>query len=153
AGGVSAGVSPRATGGGATAGGAVVPHAEARRWREVAGGFTRCGAAQGAGGAREVHGDDRVLQQPQGQDELPVLSVRGLAHRQRGGGERLQDGGWPTPEVGRDALARIWHRQRLPSARPVQEREGPVAGLLDSSCEQAFNFLPTKVTLTRAGCV
>ena len=62
---------------------------------------------------------------------VPRIPGQRLVHRKRGGGERVQDGGWATAEVGRDALGGGWGRRTLSSPSPLPQREGPVGGLLE----------------------
>jgi len=55
----------------------------------------------------------------------------GVVHRQRCGGERVQDGGGPAAEAGRDAMGRGWGRRGLPPPRPVSRRERPMGSVLE----------------------
>ena len=71
------------------------------------------------------------LERQRAPDGVPRIPGPGLVHRQRRGGERVQDGGGPTPEAGRDALGRGRSPRRLPPPRPLPQRERPVGRLLE----------------------
>ena len=84
-----------------------------------------------AGLSEAVGGVDRLPGASSPPHGVPRIPGPGLVHRQRRGGERVQDGGRPTAEVGRDALGGGRSQRRLPSPRPLPQRERPVGGLLE----------------------
>src|SRR5512135_1193436 len=110
--------------------------AEGGRWRGAGGGAERRGVAASCGRERGGQRSDRLSgaeRPPHGVSRIPGQR---LVHRQRRGGERLQDGGGPTSETGRNALGRRRRPRPLPSPRCVPEREGSVGRLLET------RFLP-----------
>ena len=106
--------------------------AQGRRRRGPGGGPERMGLAASAGPERSGRRVDRLPGAARAPDGVPRIPGPGLVHRQRRGGERVQDGGGPTPEVGRDALGRGRSPRRLPPPRPLPQRERPVGRLLET---------------------
>ena len=84
-----------------------------------------------AGLSEAVDGVDRLPGAARAPDGVPRIPGARLVHRQRRGGERVQDGGGPTAEVGRDALGGGRSQRRLPPPRPLPQRKRPVGGLLE----------------------
>src|SRR5579863_2963242 len=109
----------------------------------------RLGPPRGGGGPASLYGGGALDRQQRASHGLPVVPGAGLAHRFGDGGVGLQDGGRSAPQAGGHALARIWHRHGLPFTCSIQERKRAMASLLGTTGELAFNFLPTKYTLTQ----
>ena len=66
---------------------------------------TRAGPARPSAAPRAAGGDAGVLRHQRASRGVPGVPGRGLARRQRGGGECLQDGGGAASQGGRPALA------------------------------------------------
>ena len=133
---------PQGRGPGRRSSPAVAAVAQGRRRRGAGGGPARMGLAASAGPARGGRRADRLPRAERAPDGVPRIPGPGLVHRQRRGGERVQDGGRPTPEAGRDALGRGRRPRRLPPPRPLPQRERPVGRLLET------RFLPQLIVCT-----
>ena len=113
---------------------------QARWWRQLlkeeggavlASGPAGMGLAAAAGAARGGRRVDRLPRPARAPDGVPRVPGQGVVHRQRGDGERVQDGGGSAAEAGGDAVGGGRGARRLPPPRPVPQRERPVGGLLE----------------------
>ena len=65
-------------------------------------------------------------------DGVPRIPGTRLVHRQWGGGKRVQDGGGQRLKLAGDAMGRSWSTRRLPSPRPLSQREKAVGCVLET---------------------
>src|SRR6202042_1149277 len=130
---------------------AVVPPAESRRRRVDAGSAAAVGLAGAEVGdlAGAVGNGAEVLRQQRASDGVSGVPRRGLAHRQRGGGKRLQNGGRPTAQGSRHALGGRGSAHAVSRPRLVPQRERPMASLLGSPVLRTV-CSASSLTLTRS---
>ncbi len=119
--------------------------------RGDAGGAARVGlrTAAVAGIAGAIGGRAGVVRQERVSDGVPGVPGGGLAHRQRGGGECVPDGGGPAAEGSGPALERTRGARVVPCAGPMPQRTRPMGGFLDAALPFWNNCSATIVTPTR----
>src|SRR5512132_81034 len=106
--------------------------AEGGRGRGAGGDAERMGLAASSGPARGGRRVDRLSGAARPSHGVSRIPGQRVVHWQRGGGERLQDGGGPTSQTGRDALGRRRCPGPVPPPCPVPQREGSVGRLLET---------------------
>src|SRR5208337_3006835 len=97
---------------------AMVSAPEGGRRRGPGGGAARMGLAASGGPERSGRWVDRLPGAERAPDGIPRVPGTRLVHRQRRGGERVQDGRRPETEVGRHALGGGRSQCRLPTSAP-----------------------------------